>query len=75
MKNLTNGVGTIDSQYKDEIKVLFHNHSSEYYSLRHHDKIAQFHLEVVIPTTLVEVMREEQMEGGDRAGGFGSTGK
>lgn len=69
---ISNGVGTIDSGYLDEIKVLFDNISDEDYVIKAGDRIAQFVLEKV------NVIRWEYVEdvkniGNDRGGGFGST--
>ena len=75
MQNLTNGVGVIDAGYKDEIKVMLHNNSGSQYTLKHHDKIAQFHLEKVLPTTLNEISDIDQLSStSNRKGGLGSTG-
>lgn len=68
-----NKVGVIDPDYRGEIKVALHNHSDEYQTVCHGDRIAQL---VIIPlprTTYQEVVDLDDTERGD--GGFGHTGK
>jgi dUTP pyrophosphatase len=68
-----NAPGTIDSDYRGEIKVLLVNLGQESFSVRSGDRIAQI---VFCPTTQVQFLREEQIEETARgSGGFGSTGK
>ena len=75
MQGLTNGVGTIDSGYKDEIKVLLLNRAAQFAIIRHADRVAQFHLEKVLDTEIQEVDSLYELgETEDRKGGFGSTG-
>lgn len=64
---LTNGVGTIDADYPDEIGVLLFNSGSEPFYIQKGDRIAQITLNLVsrIPNLA---------SGGNRGGGFGSTG-
>ena len=64
---LTNGVGTVDADYPDEICVLLFNSGSESFVIQKGDRIAQITLNLVqrIPNLSV---------GGHRTGGFGSTG-
>jgi dUTP pyrophosphatase len=70
-----NAPGTIDEDYRGEVKVLLVNLSSEPYTLRSGDRIAQL---VVAPVSRVRVERRQQAEElGTTArgtGGFGSTG-
>ena len=65
---LTNGVGTVDADYPDEIGVLLYNSGSDSFMIRKGDRIAQVALNLVarIPGLTA---------GGERLGGFGSTGK
>jgi dUTP pyrophosphatase len=75
MQNLTNSVGIIDAGYKDELKIIFHNMAASPVVLFHNDKVAQFHLERVLPTQLNEVSSIDQLTNvADREGGLGSTG-
>lgn len=68
-----NAPGTIDPDYRGEIKVLLINHGSNPYSITAGDRIAQ----MVISSTLHgEVQSATAIVDTDRgAGGFGSTGK
>lgn len=70
---LINAVGTIDSDYRGEIKVPLVNLSKEPYTIQPGERIAQLVIakyERVIPEE-VEVLEETQRGNG----GFGSTGK
>jgi len=65
---LANGVGTVDADYRDEIKVLMLNTGSESYKISVGERIGQM--------ILAEVSRISGLEvRGKRTGGFGSTGK
>jgi len=68
-----NTPGTIDSDYRGEIKVLLINHGNEAFEIKEGERIAQA---VIAP--VVQAQIEEVDEIGDTqrgAGGFGSTGK
>jgi dUTP pyrophosphatase len=71
---LTNGVGTIDSDYRGEIIVLVVNLGEEAYTFQPGERIAQL---ILCPVPKVEIEEVEEVdEGGNRgAGGFGSTGR
>ena len=65
---LANGVGTIDADYRDEIKVLLLNAGTEPFEVAKGERIGQM--------VLAEVKRIPGLEiRGKRTGGFGSTGK
>ena len=69
---LINGVGTIDSDYRGEIKVALVNLSSEPYPIHDGDRIAQM---VIARYEQVEWIPVETLEETERgAGGFGHTG-
>ena len=68
-----NTPGTIDSDYRGEIKVLLINHSTESFEIKVGERIAQAVIKEVIQATFEEV--EELSETLRGAGGFGSTGK
>lgn len=72
--SLTNCVGTIDSDYRGEVKVLLINHGEEAYTFEPGERIAQL---LVTPVPQVEVLEvSEVTETEERgAGGFGSTGR
>ena len=66
-------LGLVDSFYTGPWGVVIHNAGPESIKIMHHDKIAQFTVQRVWESELVEV--EEFSEGGSRGtGGFGSSG-
>lgn len=67
-----NSPGTIDADYRGEVKVLVANISSKSVILRRGDRIAQLVFAPVARATLVEVDALPPSERGE--GGFGSTG-
>lgn len=69
---LLNAPGTIDSDYRGEIKVIVINHGSEPFTVEVGDRIAQ----MVLQPVFVMDFREEGglSETGRGDGGFGSTG-
>ena len=70
---LLNTPGTIDADYRGEIKVIVANLSSEPYELKPGERIAQM---VVSQVTQVEWEPVEELSPTERgAGGFGHTGK
>jgi dUTP pyrophosphatase len=68
-----NAPGTIDADYRGEIKVPLINHGSEDFNIAHGDRIAQTVIAPVTIATLMEVDRLGETERG--AAGFGSSGK
>ena len=68
-----NTPGTIDSDYRGELKVLLINHGSESFPVRRGERIAQLVPAVVIKAAFEEV--DELCETTRGAGGFGSTGR
>ena len=67
-----NAPGTVDCDYRGEVKVLLINHGDEPFRIRHGDRIAQL---VVAPFTQVQIAVAETLDDTARgAGGFGSTG-
>ena len=70
---ILNTPGTIDSDYRGEIKVLIFNHGNADFIINNGDRIAQMILSPVVKIDL-EVINElpETIRG---EGGFGSTGK
>lgn len=68
-----NKVGVIDSDYRGEIMVSLHNHSTEVASIEPKERIAQI---VIAPYLMVNFTETEELEDTARGtGGFGSTGK
>ena len=70
---VANTPGTIDSDYRGEIKVLLINHGTESFPVRRGERIAQMRLAVC---TLAEFDEVDELSDTDRGGGgFGSTGR
>ena len=67
-----NSPGTIDSGYRDELKVILMNHNHWAYEVKKGDRIAQLVISPMIQATLEEVY--ELNKDDDRGGGLGSTG-
>ena len=71
--SVLNTPGTIDSDYRGEIKVILYNHSNTDFIINNKDRIAQMILTPVIKMNLEETdILPETVRG---EGGFGSTGK
>jgi len=70
--SLVNGIGTIDSDYRGEIKVILINLSREKFQINKGDRIAQVVFQKIEKVELLEV--EEINETKRGAGGFGHTG-
>jgi dUTP pyrophosphatase len=69
---MLNSPGTIDADYRGEVKVIVINHGHEDFIIRHGDRIAQM---VVTPVTQVRPLNVDELPGSIRGhGGFGSTG-
>lgn len=70
--SVLNTPGTIDSDYRGEIKVLLINHSSEDFKIEKGDRIAQAVVCMVYKAEFSEVV--ELSESVRSQGGFGSSG-
>ncbi len=68
-----NSPGTIDSDYRGEIKVIIFNHGKEDFIINNGDRIAQMILTPIIKMELEETTNLSNTIRGK--GGFGSTGK
>lgn len=70
---ILNSPGTIDSDYRGEIKVMLHNTGDDPFIISPGDRIAQMVIAPVIQADfeIVDVINETERG----AGGFGSTGK
>ncbi len=68
-----NAPGTIDADYRGEVKVILANVSNEPFTLNPGDRIAQLVIAPVAQAQLVEVSELSSTQRG--AGGFGSTGR
>ncbi|EAQ28135.1 deoxyuridine 5'-triphosphate nucleotidohydrolase [Erythrobacter sp. NAP1] len=67
-----NTPGTIDSDYRGELKVLLINHGSEDFAIARGDRVAQLVLAPVVQAAWSEVDELDATQRGE--GGFGSTG-
>ncbi len=67
-----NSPGTVDADYRGEIKVILMNHGAEPFAIRRGDRIAQLVIAPVVQATWLET--EDLDETARGAGGFGSTG-
>mgnify|MGYP006152373743 FL=1 len=68
-----NTPGTIDSDYRGEIKVILYNHGNNDFLINNKDRIAQMVLTPVFKMNLEETDSLPETVRGE--GGFGSTGK
>ena len=67
-----NSPGTIDSDYRGEIKVILINHSSDFFEIKDGDRIAQIVVSRVEKINWQDIAKSTITERG--IGGFGSTG-
>jgi len=67
-----NSPGTIDSDYRGEIKIILINLSNEEHTIQHGDRIAQMIIHQTIKAEWIEVKVLNESKRG--AGGFGHTG-
>lgn len=76
--SIPNAPGTIDADYRGELKVILVNLGSAAYVVRHGDRIAQL---VIAPIAMAEPVEVDALpdagrpEGRRGEGGFGSTGR
>ena len=71
--SVLNTPGTIDSDYRGELKIILFNHSNENFIIKNNDRVAQMVLTPIIKMELEETNAlPESIRG---KGGFGSTGK
>ncbi|MZQ81536.1 dUTP diphosphatase [Paenibacillus sp. 5J-6] len=68
-----NSPGTIDADYRGEVKVLLINHGQEAFTIGRNERIAQMVFQLVPQIDLVEVEELTETERG--SGGFGHTGR
>ncbi len=70
---LLNSPGTIDSDYRGELKIILFNHSNKDFIINNGDRIAQM---VLVPILKMEFEEVDSLPDTVRGqGGFGSTGK
>jgi dUTP pyrophosphatase len=68
-----NSPGTVDADYRGEVKVILVNHGEEDFVIRRGERIAQLVIAPVVQAAWVEVESLDETVRG--AGGFGSTGR
>lgn len=67
-----NTPGTIDSDYRGEVKVILINHGKDAFTVNNGDRIAQL---IVAPVTQGIFEKTDELDSTERGeGGFGSTG-
>ena len=71
--SVLNTPGTIDSDYRGELKVILYNYGNEEFIVKNEDRIAQMVLMPIIKASFEEVENLPETIRGE--GGFGSTGK
>ena len=71
--SVLNTPGTVDSDYRGEIKVIIYNHGNNDFLINNGDRIAQMILAPIAKMELVETDNLPKTIRGE--GGFGSTGK
>jgi dUTP pyrophosphatase len=70
--SVPNSPGTIDSDYRGELKVILINHGDQAFEIRRGDRVAQL---VLAPVTQGAWREVDELDATARgAGGFGSTG-
>jgi dUTP pyrophosphatase len=71
--SVLNTPGTIDSDYRGELKIILFNHGRENFIINNNDRVAQMILTPIVKMELEETNElPESLRG---KGGFGSTGK
>ena len=68
-----NSPGTIDSDYRGELKIILFNHGSKNFIIHNNDRVAQMVLTPITKMELEEINELPESVRGER--GFGSTGK
>ena len=71
--SVLNTPGTIDSDYRGELKIILFNHGNKEFIIKNNDRVAQIILMPVLKIDFEEVDELPKTIRG--SGGFGSTGK
>ena len=69
---IPNSPGTVDTNYRDELKVILHNTGKETLKFEKGDRIGQLILNEVPKAIYVQIKDIQEIEG-NRGGGIGST--
>ena len=68
-----NSPGTIDSDYRGELKIILFNHSNKEFVVNNNDRVGQM---VLVPVLKIDFEEVDELPDTIRgSGGFGSTGK
>lgn len=71
--SMVNAPGTVDADYRGEIRIILINHGHETFTIRRGDRIAQM---IIAPVTHVRWKLVDELESTARGeGGFGHTGR
>ena len=71
--SVLNTPGTIDSDYRGELKVILFNHGNKDFTVQNNDRIAQM---ILTPILKIDFEEVDELPNTIRGvGGFGSTGK
>ena len=71
--SVLNTPGTIDSDYRGEIKVILFNHGNKNFKINNNDRIAQM---ILTPVMKIDLEETNELPDSIRGvGGFGSTGR
>ena len=71
--SVLNTPGTIDSDYRGEIKIIIYNHGDKDFLVNNGDRVAQMVLTPIVKIELEEIDKLPESLRGEK--GFGSTGK
>jgi dUTP pyrophosphatase len=70
---IVNSPGTVDNDYRGEIKIILRNEGSDIFYIKKGERIAQM---VICPIVTPEIIEVDELDDTKRgSGGFGSTGK
>jgi dUTP pyrophosphatase len=71
--SILNAPGTIDADYRGELKVILVNHGAHTFEVVHGERVAQL---VIAPVAMVAVVEADELPASARGqGGLGSTGR
>jgi len=71
-KGIHRFAGIVDSDYRNEIKVVLFNSTKNNYEIKKGERIGQG---MIVPYVKLEFEESEELDQTDRKGGFGTTGK
>jgi len=75
MVTVLNSPGTIDADYRGEVKVILVNHGNQTFIVADGERVAQLVLQAVPRVSVTVLEDDEELDETERGeGGFGSTG-